>query len=160
MGLNLNMSEADLKGFEPLPAGTYDATVYEVTMRQTKGGEGAKLPAGTDMLNVQFKIDGGEYDNRRVFRSFIIAPAKVDGKKYEKKAMFDGMLAKFFMAIGYEESEVISDSFEPEFDELAGRECRVTLSVVPGDDEKGYEPRNDVKAVRPRAEATAGSALI
>lgn len=160
MGLNLNMSDADLKGFEPLPAGTYDAVVYEVTMKETKGSDGAKLPAGTPMLNVQFKIDGGEYDNRRVFRSFIIAPEKIGKDKYDKKAMFDGMLARFFMAIGYEESEVVSDSFEPEIEDLAGRECRVTLSVNPGNEERGWAPSNDVKAVRPRAEATAGSALL
>jgi len=160
LGLNLNMSQADLKGFEPLPAGTYDATVYEVTMKQTKGSDGAKLPAGTDMLNVQFKIDGGEYDNRRVFRSFIIAPEKVDGKKYDKKPMFDGMLARFFMAIGFEESEVVSSEFEPEFDDLVGRECRVTLAVNPGNPERGWEPSNDVKAVKPRSEVAAGSSLI
>jgi Protein of unknown function (DUF669) len=159
-GLNLNLSGADLKGFEPLPAGTYDASVYEVSMKETKGGDDAKLPGGTPMLNVQFKIDGGDYDNRRVFRSFIIAPDKIGGKKYEKKAMFDGMLARFFMALGYDESEVVSDDFDPDFEDLVGKECRVTLSVNPGNEDRGWAPSNDVKAVRPRSEATAGSALL
>lgn len=160
MGLNLNMSSADLKGFDAIPAGTYDASVYEVTMGETKGGADAKLPAGTPALNVQFKIDGGDYDNRRVFRKYIIAPEKLNGKKYEHKAMMDGMLAKFFIALGWDEDEVISDSFEPELEDLVGKECRVTVKYRAADDEKGYPAQNDVTAVRPRSEATAGSALL
>lgn len=160
MGLNLNLSNADVKGFDAIPANTYDATVYEVSMGETKGGEGSKLPGGTPFLNVQFKIDGGEYDNRRVFRKFIIPPAKVNGKAYEHKAMMEGMLVKFFLAIGYDEAEVTGEDFEPELEDLVGRECRVTVKYREADEEKGYPASNDVTAVRPRSEATAGSALI
>ena len=157
-GLNLNLGSADLKGFEAVPAGTYDAIVYDVNMDETKGSDGAKLPAGVPVLNVQFKIDGGDYDNRRVFRRFIIAPEKVGGKKYEHKAMMDGMIAKFFLALGYEEDEVLSDSFEPDLEDLKGKECRIQVKVRPETD--AYPASNDVAAVRPRAEASAGSALL
>lgn len=160
MGLNLNLSSADLKGFDAIPAGTYDAVVYEVSMGETKGSEGSVLPAGTPYLNVQFKVDGGEYDNRRVFRKFIIAPAKIGNKAYEHKGMMDGMLARFFMGIGYDESEVIADDFEPEMEDIQGRECRIQVKYRPADDDKGYPAQNEVAAVRPRSEATAGSALL
>lgn len=159
-GLNLNLSKADLKGFDAIPAGTYDATVYEAKMEETKGGEGSKLPAGTPKLNVQFKIDGGEHDNRRVFRGFVIAPAKLNGKPYEHKAMMDGMIARFFMACGYEEEEVLSDSFEPDLNDLNGREVRITVKYRAADDEKGYPAQNDVTTVRPRAETSAASSLL
>ena len=46
------------------------------------------------------------------------------------------------------------------FDDLVGRECRVTLAVNPGNPERGWEPSNDVKAVKPRSEVAAGSSLI
>lgn len=160
MGLNLNLKDADVKGFDAIPANTYDATVYEVTMGETKGSEGSKLPAGTPFINVQFKIDGGEYDNRRVFRKFIIPPAKVNGKPYEHKAMMEGMLVKFFVALGFDEDAVTAESFEPELEDLVGRECRVTVKYKAEDTERGYPASNDVTAVRPRSEATAGSALL
>lgn len=155
-GLNLNLKDADLKGFDALPAGTYDAIVYEATMGETKGGENSKLPAGTPFVNVQFKIDGGEYDNRRVFTRYIIAPAKIDGKVYEHKKMMDGMLAKFFIAIGYSENEVTGGSFAPDLEDLAGRECAISLKT------RDYNGalQNDVSAVKPRSEATTGSALL
>jgi hypothetical protein len=153
MGLNLNLKNADLKGFDAIPAGTYDCTVYEATMGETEGG---KLPKGTPFINVQFKVDGGEYDNRRVFRKFIIAPPKIDGKAYEHKAMMDGMLAKFFIAIGYTEDEVLGGSFEPDLEDFAGRECRVTVK------QREYDGGmvNDVSVVRPRSEETAASSLL
>ena len=158
MGLNLNLKGADLKGFDAIPAGTYDAIVYEASMGETKGSEGSALPAGTPFVNIQFKIDGGDYHNRRVFRKFIIAPDKVNGKKYEHKAMMDGMLARFFLALGYSEDEVISDDFNPDMEDLNGKECRITVKYKAETDQ--YPAQNEVAAVRPRAEATAGSALL
>jgi len=157
-GLNLNLSGAELKGFDAIPAGTYDAIVYEASMGETKGSEGAVLPAGVPFLNIQFKIEGGDYDNRRVFRKFIIAPEKVGGKKYEHKAMMDGMLAKFFLAIGYSEDEVMSESFEPDMEDLNGKECRIQVKYKAETDQ--YPASNEVAAVRPRSEVSAGSALI
>ena len=159
-GLNLNLSSAEMKGFEALPGGTYDAVVYDAQMDETKGSEGSVLPAGVPVLNVQFKIEGGDYDNRRVFRRFIIAPDKVNGKKYEHKAMMDGMIARFFIALGWSEDEVISAEFEPDLEDLKGKECRITVKYKAADDERGYPASNDVSAVRPRSEATAGSSLL
>ena len=155
-GLNLNLKDADLKGFDAIPAGTYDAVVYEASMGETEGGENAKLPKSTPYLNVQFKVEGGEFDNRRVFNKFIIAPGKVDGKPYEHKKMMDGMLAKFFMAIGFSEEEVLGGSFDPDLEDLNGRECRVTVKQR----EYNGSTYNDVSAVRPRSEVSAGSSLL
>src|ERR1051325_3030194 len=123
----LNLAGADLKGFDPIDSGTYNATVFNVELKETKGGEDAKLPAGTPMWNVQFRISQEPYENRRVFRQFVIAPAVVDGKPYEHKAKMDGILVRFLMAIGYSQDEITSGDFNPSFEDMAGRECRVVV---------------------------------
>ena len=156
MGLNLNLKDADLKGFDAIPAGSYDALVYEVTQGTTEGKEDAKLPAGTPFFNVQFKVDGGEYNNRRLFRKFIIAPAKLNGKPYEHKRMMDGMIAKFFIAVGFEEDEVLGGDFDPDMDDLAGRECRIVVKQR----EWNGTMQNDVTAFKPRTDSVAGSSLL
>ena len=149
MGLALNLAGADLKGFEAFPSGTYDGAVQEVSMIEVKGEDGS-LPKGTPGLNVQFRIVGGDYDNRRVFNNYWIAP-----KKYEKKAMMDGMLSRLFIALGYDEAAVTSGTFEPDLDELVGKACRVAV----GQDTYNGEVKNIVKGVKP-AGADSGSGLI
>lgn len=152
----LDLSGADTTGFDPIPAGTYAATVFKADMKETKGGENAKLPAGTKMINVQFRIsDEEEYVNRRVFRQYVIAPAKVDGKKYEHKAMMDGMLARFFESIGYSMEEITSGNFNMDLGDFAGRECRVTLKIVTYNGEQ----KNEVTGVKPAQEAESGGIL-
>lgn len=154
MGLGLNLEGADLSGFDPLPSGQYHAQVFEVEMRATKGGEDAKLPKDTPMINVQYKILGkvgeetGEdapFFNRRVFGTYIIAPATVDGQPYNNKKTMDGILARFLTAIGYSEDEVTSGNFDPDLDDFVGRECTITVSQY----EYDGETRNRVKGVKP-----------
>lgn len=151
----LDLSKADTSGFEPMDAGTYDATVYEVTEGETKGGPDAKLPAGTPKWNIQFRI-GNEvnekYENRRVFRQLTIAPdKKADGTKNEKKAASDGMIVKFLTDIGYDEALIKSGKFNPDFSDMAGRRCRVTINkkqkyqTKPEDNEW----QNDVVGTKP-----------
>lgn len=150
----LNLAGADTKGFDAFPSGTYDAEVFEVSMTAIKGEDG-KLPKGTPGFNVQFKITGGEYDNRRVFNNYWIAPAKVNGKKYDKKAMMDGMLVRFFVAIGYDEDQVTGGDFDPDLEDMIGKECR----VVVGQKEYEGETQNYLKGVKPAGESV-GAGLI
>jgi hypothetical protein len=145
--LNLNLSKAKESSFDAIPSGTYDAVVFEADMRQTKGGEGAKLPEGTDMLNLQFKITDGEYENRRFFRSYPIAP---DG--YEKKDVMDGILFGVLKAIGAMEEP---GKLNIDLDELAGLPCRIVLGQK---DYKG-EMQNEVKRVKPAGSDTEFSDL-
>lgn len=150
MALKLNLSSATEGGdFDPLPADTYPARVFAAEMRETKGG--GKLPAGTPMINVQFQITGDKYNNRRVFRSFAIAP---DG--YENKDKMDGILYSFLKALGYESEELKSDDFELDLDDLSGREC----SVVVGQREYEGTIQNEVRAVRPAKEGDTSGLLL
>jgi len=160
----LDLSNADTTGFEALDSGTYPAEVYEITMKETKGSEDAKLPKGTPMMNVQFRLfpddEEESYHNRRVFKSYVIAPDKVNGKKYEHKAMMDGQLVRFFTAIGYEEADVMAGNWEPDFDDCKGRPCRVTVGKYEYPKGSG-DLQNDVKGVKPPGDdAGSGSGLL
>jgi hypothetical protein len=156
--MGLNLAGADLKGFDPIPADTYECAVQEVTDIAIKGETG-NLPKGTPGINVQFRVTGGEFDNRRVFNNYWIAPAKIAGKAYDKKKMMDGMLAKFFIAIGFDEAEVTGGDFDPDYDDLVGRECLVVVGQKEYPKDSG-EMQNVVKNVKPVGSGVTTSSLI
>lgn len=119
----LNLADADIEGFAPLDAGRYDAEVFEIKMDATKN-EG-KMPIGTPMIKIQFKLTGEGVENRRVFTQFVVPPNNYDKKK---AATMKGMIARFFMALGDTEETVRSKNFNPDFQDYLGRPCVVTLS--------------------------------
>ena len=168
-GLGLNLAGADLSGgdFDAIPSGTYHCKVFKMEMKQTKGSEGSVLPKGVPMINVQFAVeddtvtdpDGDEIKvkNRRLFRQLIIAPAKVGGKPYEHKKVMDRILGTFFKCVGYSEEEILSGDFDPDFDEIKGKD----ILVVVGQKQKyGAEEGvmdNEVKGFKPYGEGSNGS---
>lgn len=143
----LDLSGADTRG-SAMPSGTYDATVFEVTAVEIDKPDG-KLPLGTPGINVQFKVDGGEYDNRRAFSRFYF-PAENSDYDADKRKKLLGMFARFLMAIGYEESEVMGGGFELNPEDMVSRECRITVGY-----DAEYES-NPVKSIKPRQAVTAG----
>jgi hypothetical protein len=147
----LDLSGANLKGFDPIPSGSYPALVFEVEQVETSNPDG-NLPVGTPGYNVQFKVDGGEYDNRRVFNRYWIPPSDYDESK--RKNM-NGMFARFLMAIGYTEKEVTSGKFKFDPEDAIGRECTVVVGVRPADEERGYEAQNNIRNVKPRTAASS-----
>ena len=152
MGLNLNrLKGADAKGFDAIPAGQYDAVVYEAKHVEVKEGTEGSLPPGTPGIKLQFKIDGGDYDNRRVFTNLWLAP-----DDHAKKNVMDNILAATLVAIGFDEDEVTSGKLKIEFEDFAGRECRISVGTKP----YNGQIQNEVKGVRPWSAETAGSALL
>src|SRR4051794_30340494 len=121
----LNLSENEQRDFDAIAPGRYFAEVYECEMRETGGG---KLPKGTPMIWIHFKVTGrvGEDDgpsdesqfyNRRLFRNLIVPPETLDGKPYKSFKQFNGMIVRFFVALGYDEDEVTGGDFDPDLDE-------------------------------------------
>jgi Protein of unknown function (DUF669) len=151
----LNLAGATpTSGFEPLPSGRYDANVYEVEAVEIEKDDG-KLPQGTPGINVQFAVDGGEYDNRRLWRRYYFPP-----DHYEKAKTMKDMIAGFFVAIGYTEEEVTSGNFVVDLQDMAGRPCE----LIVGQRTYDGEIVNEVKSVKPRgsggtATATPGGIL-
>lgn len=163
----LDLGNADIKGFAALDAGRYAAEVYEVSWDHIKNADGTgKMPAGTPMLKVQFKvlqplIDGVPVDqDRRVFTQYVNPPKDYDAKK---SSIMKGMIARFFIAIGFTEEEVKDKKFDPELEDLKGRACDVVLSkyLYPDNPETG-EWRNQVKGVKAAGSGSAagGSGLL
>lgn len=126
----LNLAGADMTAgdFEPIPSGTYPAYIKKIETKFTKGGEDAKLPAGTPMLNVHFVLtEESEFPGRYVFRQLIIPPAKVNGKPYEHHKSMMGQLARFLVCAGFEESVVTSGEFDLAGSDIIGRTIGVKV---------------------------------
>lgn len=153
----LNLADADMKGFDPLEPSRYNAEVVEITWDAVKNDTG-KTPIGTPIMKVQFKITDEEYDNRRVWTQFVIPPKDYDKSKAAK---MKGMIARFFIALGFSEEEVLSKNFEPDLDDLAGTACVVAVGKEPKKDRQGNviegEFNNPVKSVKPAGSITAAA---
>lgn len=158
----LNLADADLKGFDALDSGRYDAEVFNIKMDATKGGEGAKTPAGTPLMKVQIKVlnpkIGGEVidQDRRVFTQFVIPPKGYDPKK---SATMNGMIARFLIATGDTEEMIRSKGFDPDWEDYKGRPLVVTLSKVQkyGTKPDDNEWENKVTGFKPAGSNTGGN---
>lgn len=161
----LNLSDADLKGFEPLEPGRYKAVIHEITIDHTKN-DGA-TPKGTPMIKVQFRINDDSVTppikNRAVWTQYVVPPKGHDVGKAQK---MKGMIARFFIALGDTEEQVRSKDFDPDFEDYKGRECVVTLGKEQKKDREGNvidgEFNNPVKGVKPAGSDTgsAGGGLL
>lgn len=128
MGYSINFTEDALasKGgsMEPIPAGTYNATVFNIEEEQVRSGPNEGKPR----FNVQFRISDGQYENRRVF-SYVPLYAANDAWK----------AASFFKALGY---DIKAGKFTvPATADLLGKALSVRVKV--GEDMNGA-PRNEV----------------
>jgi hypothetical protein len=165
MGL-LDLSDANLKGFEALDAGRYDAEIVELSMDAVKNTDGTgKMPAGTPMVKAQFrvlnpKIDGEVIDqDRRAWKTYIVPPKGHDPKK---AATMKGMIARFFMALGVDEEKVTAPDFDPDFEDFEGAPCVITLSKIRkyGTSPEDNEWDNRVTGVKKAGAPTGGGALL
>lgn len=142
--LKINVTEEALASsagsYEPIPAGSYNATVYEAKLEEVKSGDNAGKPR----LNVQFSITDEGHKNRRVFSYVPLYVAKDFWKAQS-----------FFKALGY---DMKAGDFEvPTPNELAGKPIGVRVKI--GVDQNG-QPKNEVggfdKATDSAASALAG----
>src|SRR3954451_20733579 len=129
----LDLSDANMEGFDPLDPGSYNAEIIKVDMDAVKN-PGGKMPIGTPIIKVQYrvlepKIAGEVIDqDRRVFGQFVIPPSDYDAKK---RATMTGMIGRFFVAMGYEEEAVTAPGFNPDFEALESQPCVITIGKEP-----------------------------
>lgn len=110
--------------YSPIPAGSYNATVYDIKQEEVKSGPNAGKPR----FNIQFRISEGQHENRRVFGYIALYVA---GDFWKTQS--------FFSALGY---DMKSGKFEvPEVNELLGKAVGIRVKV--GKDGNG-EDRNEV----------------
>lgn len=160
----LDLSSADTKGFEALPSGTYDCELFEWKVVGTKGGSESKMPAGTPMIKLQFKVIEDPYENRRLFDQFVVPPNDYDKEKRDKML---GSIVRFFVAMGMEESDVKSKKFNMSeaLEALVGEPVRVTVGREKkygqenlSDQEAEYD--NPVKGYKKAGTAATAGALL
>jgi hypothetical protein len=146
----LDLSGADTSGFEPVPVGSYNATVYEVEASETTGT--GKLPAGVPMVKVQFAIQDEPYVNRRVFNNFVLPNAS----QHENSARFLGTFVNFLVGVGEDEAKIKKSGFKMEnLKDLEGRECVIRVKI--GKTTEEYpDPQNQLVGVKPAGSPTGG----
>ncbi len=130
-------SLASNNDYTPIPAGKYQANVFDVKSETVQSGENAGKPR----FNVQFRLEGEGVTNRRVF-SYV--PLYVAKDFWKSKA--------FFEALGYDIEA--GDFTVPEVNELLGKSLTVTVKI--GADQNG-QPRNEVSGF---SKATSGASLL
>lgn len=140
----LDLSGADTSGFTPVPAGSYNATVYEIDPDAETSGTG-KLPAGVPMIKVQFAIQDEPYVNRRVFTNYVLpTPAQ-----HENSARFLGSFVNFLVGVGEDENKIKAKGFDrSKLKDLEGRECVIRVKIGKTSDEYP-DPQNQVVGVKP-----------
>lgn len=124
---------ASVKGLEPLPVGTYPATVIKAEETTSK--------KGNLMLNLQWKIEGGKFDGRIVFDSLVFAPQSLFRVKQALQGL--GFPKHFNGNVGPQD--------------VVGKSAVLTLDIEAStqvdDDGEPYPPRNRIKKVRPTVSA-------
>ncbi len=124
--LTINLSATDVESsndYSPVPAGTYNTTVFNAELTEVRNGENAGKP----QYKLQFRISDGQYENRRLFTYVPL----YSGKAFWKSKAF-------FSALGY---NVEAGTFTvPTPNELAGKAVAVKATVVPG--QNGGEDNN------------------
>lgn len=142
MGITLNFSNVESKNFDAIPNGAYEALVHDIEETNVKNGANVGAP----MWAVQFAINGGQYDNRRVFRNFTVIESSL------------WAIEQFLVAIGVDPQALKStDGVTIEPSNLIGAACKIVLR------QRIYEgtPTNDVKQImkstgQPNASTTSG----
>jgi len=129
MSYTLKFSEESLESkgtsnLEPVPAGSYNATVFDIKEETVRSGPNEGKPR----FNVQFRISEGQYQNRRVF-SYVPLYVANDAWK----------AAAFFKSLGY---DVKAGNFKvPATVDILGKPIGVRVKVGSG---LNGEARNEV----------------
>ena len=109
---------------EPVPAGSYNATVFDIKEETVRSGANEGKPR----FNVQFRISEGQYENRRVF-SYVPLYVANDAWK----------AAAFFKSLGF---DVKAGNFKvPDTNDILGKPIGVRVKVGAG---LNGEARNEV----------------
>jgi hypothetical protein len=128
MGIKLNLGDIDIKKFDPIPAGTYDAKVTGGELKSTSGeGKLGKVP----MINWEFTIQDEEYVNRKVWMNTVI----------HETTLFN---LKALLATGKFSEEDMAAELDFEIEDIIGEEVRVVVAQR----EYNGEVRNEVKRVK------------
>lgn len=143
----LDLSSADTRG-NFMENGWKDAIVSAVEPVFTSNPDG-KMPVGTPGINVTFTIDGGKYNDRKVWNRYWFPPVDYDAEAREKTL---NILARFLKALGFTDEDIKKPDFKLDVENMVGSEVQVSTKY-----DEDYD-NNKVSNVRARAEGSATTA--
>jgi len=142
MGFKLNLTNDEIRSaqgnFEPVPAGTYGAKIFEAVQKKSK--------AGNEMYELNFKIVQGPAGINRKLKSWFVLSGKGLFKLVELNKATD---------FPYPDKNTPAGEFEfPDADEYLGKDVNLVIGVedynsVDDDGNDVVRQRNVVKNVRP-----------
>lgn len=127
--------------FKPVPVGKQNFTVYDAEVKEF--GPNAKNP-GEPYYSISLRIDGGDYDGRKINRVMVPfrtnwAPS-TDPKKLEKNPNgFPTIFVPFFQALGFDPKKGKFNVPEPS--EIMGKPLSASVTIEP--DEYAFKRAQD-----------------
>lgn len=118
-----------VKGLEPIPAGNYLASIIKAESGQSK--------AGNQKIDIQWKIDGGQYDGRVIFESLV----------FTEKTLF--RVKNTLLGLGFDKNfngEITSEMLVNKVATISV-DIEISTQVDPETGEP-YPPRNRIKKVQ------------
>ena len=140
----LDLSSADTRG-NFMENGWKDAIVTAVEPVFTSNPDG-KMPVGTPGINVTFTIDGGKYNDRKVWNRYWFPPSDYDAEAREKTI---NIVARFLKALGHTDEDIKKPDFKLDPENMVGSEVQVSTKY-----DEDYD-NNKVSNVRARQEGSA-----
>lgn len=133
-------------GFDNLPAGTYNAVIYDSEVREA--GDDAKYP-GNQYISWELNITEDGYEGRKLWYTTSLATTP---KALENRTKVLSMLLGFLKACGYTDEELNAPDFELDPEDLYGTPVKIVVGIRKWNGEE----RNNVKRVMP-ADADASA---
>lgn len=132
IGVDLSYVEQD-NAFEPIPNGDYLVQATEVKVARSK--------SGNRMLNVQFQVVTGRYENRRIFESYNIEHTNTKVCEIALR-----QIKSWVLAVGMTGNERLTMEL---LNQLCGREFIASIKIE--EDKTGqYEPKNRIRSYKPQ----------
>lgn len=132
MGVDLSYVEKD-SSYELVPVGDYLTEAVEVKITRSK--------LGNRMLNAQFRIVSGQYENRRIFETYNIEHANTKVCEIALR-----QIKSWVLAVGLTGNERLTMDL---LNSLCGREFIASVKIE--EDKTGqYEPKNRIRAYKPQ----------
>jgi Protein of unknown function (DUF669) len=122
-------SEEGTPAFEPVPKGSYVASITDAKVGALKSGKG-------QAVNLTWEISGGQYDGRLIFDRVIVVHESAEAMKFGRRKLKD-----IADACGVKDS--ITD-----LSVLLNKPCSIFVKIEQ-DDAGEYPPKNRVGRVKP-----------
>jgi hypothetical protein len=132
-GGGVNFADVEAPSFELAPKGWYHCVISDTEMRETSST--SKKYPNVPMLNVEFTVSDGPYENRKFWRNYIL------------HANLMGFFKQLLLSVGYEEAEIDDEDFDLDEEDLHDRQIDVKVRIRKATDQ--YDASNDVQQVAP-----------